>query len=135
MAHIYMLFDFGADEERAQKGRHKLEGWKQAFRLDKKLLFKFDREESAASEGTGDGVKPRAKGKASIAEKPKVAERAAGSVRLMVRLDFSDHERLSFQRWVARIPLEEPFKMATPKTMALGDAQYEETAKRFEELA
>ena len=45
MAHTYMLFDFGADEEKAQQARHKLEGWKQAFRLDKKLQVKFDRGE------------------------------------------------------------------------------------------
>src|SRR6267142_7155741 len=43
MAHIYMSFDFGTDEEKAQQARHKLEMWKQAFRLDKKLLYKFER--------------------------------------------------------------------------------------------
>ena len=43
MAHIYMSFDFGTDEEKAQLARHKLEMWKQAFRLDKKLLYKFER--------------------------------------------------------------------------------------------
>src|SRR4030095_15801516 len=43
MAHIYMTFDFGTDEEKAQQARHKLDGWKQAFRLDKKLLYKFER--------------------------------------------------------------------------------------------
>jgi len=40
MPHIYMQFDFGKDEEKAQLARHKLEVWKQAFRLDKKLLYK-----------------------------------------------------------------------------------------------
>ena len=49
MAHTYMLFDFGADEEKAQQARHKLEGWKQAFRLDKKLQVKFDRGEAEIS--------------------------------------------------------------------------------------
>ena len=43
MAHIYMSFDFGTDEEKAQLARHKLEMWRQAFRLDKKLLYKFER--------------------------------------------------------------------------------------------
>jgi hypothetical protein len=46
MAHTYMLFDFGADEDKAQQARHKLEGWKQAYRLDKKLQVKFDRGEA-----------------------------------------------------------------------------------------
>src|SRR5258708_20221833 len=43
MPHIYMHFDFGKDEEKAQLARHKLEVWKQAFRLDNKLLYNFDR--------------------------------------------------------------------------------------------
>src|SRR5215470_7473810 len=43
MAHIYMSFDFGTDEEKAQQARHKLDGWKQAFRLDKRLIYKFER--------------------------------------------------------------------------------------------
>jgi hypothetical protein len=50
MAHTYLLFDFGTDEEKAQLARHKLEGWKQAFRLDKKLLYKLER---AETEGKG----------------------------------------------------------------------------------
>src|SRR5580700_11075628 len=63
MAHTYMLFDFGADEEKAQQARHKLEGWKQAFRLDKKLQVKFDR-------GGGDNL---ASEPAESAEAPKKA--------------------------------------------------------------
>ena len=38
MAHIYLVFDFASDEEKAQLARHKLETWKQAFRLDKRLM-------------------------------------------------------------------------------------------------
>jgi hypothetical protein len=53
MAHTYMVFDFGADEEKAQQARHKLEGWKQAYRLDKKLQIKFDR--SDAQDGHANG--------------------------------------------------------------------------------
>jgi hypothetical protein len=63
MAHIYMSFDFGADEEKAQQARHKLEMWKQAFRLDKKLLYKFER--------PGGGVAPQAS--------PATTEEEAGS--------------------------------------------------------
>ena len=43
MPHIYMVFEFANDEESAQQARHKLETWKQAFRLDKKLLYKLER--------------------------------------------------------------------------------------------
>jgi len=47
MAQTYLLFDFGPDEEKVQQARHKLESWKQAFRLDKKLQYKLEREQSA----------------------------------------------------------------------------------------
>ena len=50
MAHTYLIFDFGTDEEKAQLARHKLEGWKQAFRLDKKLQYKLERPEDEAEE-------------------------------------------------------------------------------------
>ena len=43
MSHVYIRLDFGTDEEKAQLARHKLDGWKQAFRLDKKLLYKLSR--------------------------------------------------------------------------------------------
>jgi len=49
MAHIYMHFDF-ADEENAQQARHKLDVWKQAFRLDKKLQYKLERPEEEGAE-------------------------------------------------------------------------------------
>ena len=45
-----MHFDFGADEEKAQEARHKLDVWKQAFRLDKKLQYKIDRPEETAED-------------------------------------------------------------------------------------
>src|ERR1700682_1329033 len=57
MAQTYLLFDFGADEEKLQQARHKLDGWKQAFRLDKKLQFKFDRGEAPA-ETSQSAAKP-----------------------------------------------------------------------------
>src|SRR5260370_31508494 len=47
MAHSYIRLDFGTDEEKAQQARHKLDGWRQAFRLDKKLQYKLDRPESS----------------------------------------------------------------------------------------
>ena len=57
MAHIYMQFDFGKDEGKAQVARHKLEIWKQAFRLDKKLLYKFERFSDGAPAAEPMGVK------------------------------------------------------------------------------
>ena len=157
MAHaygIYIRFDFGTDEEKAQQARHKLDGWRQAFRLDKRVQYKMDRPESA---GTEDGGKPAPAERPAAASKPKerpVAKTAgkAGSksaesrgtkaeaekpeandkVGLLVRLYFSPHERLSEQRWLARIPAEEPFKSASPKVIHQSDPEFEATEQQFE---
>jgi hypothetical protein len=144
MAHTYMLFDFGADEETAQKARHKLEGWKQAFRLDKKLQFKFDRGEAAAAEApeeaapevpekisakTKSKTKPKAKGKS-----PKEAAEKNGDVKLLVRLYFSAHEKLSEQQWLERIPADDLFKVATPKVIREGESDFPEVLKQFDSL-
>jgi hypothetical protein len=136
MPHIYMQFDFGKDEEKAQLARHKLEVWKQAFRLDKKLLYKFERE--------GDGApaeepvaatteKSKAKGKAKTKDEPE-APKSNETVKLLLRLGFSNHEKLSEQRWVDRIPTEEPFVTASPRVMKPGDSHFADTEKQFEEL-
>jgi len=114
MAQSFLLFDFGSDEEAAQRARHAVDGWKQGFRLDKKLLLKFEREE---------------------AEKSDSKDGKDGHIHLLVRLDFSDHERLSHQRWLDRIPGEELFKGAHPKVIRQGDQEFSATAKRFEDLA
>ena len=45
MAQSILIFDFGTNEEAAQQARHKVDGWKQAFRLGDKMLLKFEREE------------------------------------------------------------------------------------------
>ena len=58
----------------------------------------------------------------------------AGSVRVLVRLDFSDHEKLSHQRWLDRIPNEEPFKSAEAETIRSGDAAHPKTVELFESL-
>jgi hypothetical protein len=154
MAHSYIRFDFGTDEEKAQQARHKLDGWRQAFRLDKKLQYKLDRPESA---GAASPSKPepaastpppekskgksaeKAKGKAASAkasvppaEKPSPA--ANGKVSLLVRLYFSSHEKLSEQRWLDRIPSEEPFKSASPKVVHHSDSEFESTDRQFEAL-
>jgi hypothetical protein len=130
MAHTYLIFDFGVDEETAQKARHRIEGWKQAFKLDRKMLVRFEREAPEHAEAPKVEAKPNAKSKKSAgAPEPEPAR-----VRLFVRLDFSEHEKLSHQRWLDRIPTEEPFKAAKPEIVSAANADFESTAKRFETL-
>jgi hypothetical protein len=137
--------DFGTDEEKAQQARHKLDGWKQAFRLDKRLLYKLDRPESARAEAAvkaeaaekpapAGKAKGKTKEKASEAAKERTAAPANGKVSLLVRLYFSSHEKLSEQRWVARIPAEEPFKSASPKVILQTDPDFEKADQQFETL-
>lgn len=148
MAQTYLLFDFGADEAKVQQARHKLDGWRQAFRLDKKLQFKFDRSEPAGPE-SGEEVQPveapkgkSAKGtksKTKSSESPGAKSRGAsaannGDVKLLVRLYFSPHEKLSEQRWIERIPSEEPFKGASPKVIQEGAADFADVLSKFESL-
>ena len=145
MAHIYMHFDF-ADEVNAQQARHKLDVWKQAFRLDKKLQYKLERpeevdvdEDSASSASAKDPEKPKSKSKSKQAKKAGPTEDASegngtGPVSLLVRLYFSSHEKLSEQRWLDRIPTEEPFKSASPKVLRQGEAGFEEALKQFSDL-
>jgi hypothetical protein len=147
MAHTYLLFDFGTDEEKAQLARHKLEGWKQAFRLDKKLQYKLERAEDQAKAAPEQAHKPA---EAPKAEKPKAkskgkhksketeaseeAPAANGKVNLLVRLYFSGHEKLTEQRWLDRIPSEEPFKEASPRVVRQGEEQFDEVVKQFDSL-
>jgi hypothetical protein len=136
MPETFLTFDFGTNEDAAQQARHKLEGWKQAFRLDKKLLFKFDRGDAAGpSPGENAAGEPPAKGKETTQpakeEKPATAP---STVKLLVRLYFSDHEKLSEQRWVQRLPVDEPFKNAAPRVVPPGDPEFAATRERFESL-
>ena len=143
MAYSFLVFDFGANEDLAQQARQRLEGWKQAFRLDRKLLLKFDRssppeEVEAKGEATGEtkGAKKSKKAeKAEKAEKVEKEEKAeAERIELLVRLDFSDHEKLSHHRWLERIPAETPFKDAQPRIVRQGEADFDAISKRFDEL-
>ena len=109
MAQSYLIFDFGGNEEAAQHARHRVDAWKQAFHLDKKMLLKFER---TSPEKKNGGEK----------------------IRVLIRLDFSDHEKLSHQRWLDRIPAEEPFKAASPHTVRSGDADYAATSDLFDSL-
>src|SRR5207237_3945332 len=103
MAHIYMSFDFGTDEEKAQLARHKLEMWKQAFRMDKKLLYKFERtaDEGATEQSVERDEKPEkaskaAKGNKTGKSKGKTESEGSaasnGNVKLYLRFAFSGHE-------------------------------------------
>ncbi len=151
MAHIYMTFDFGKDEEKAQLARHKLESWKQAFRLDKKMLYKFDRKEDGVAPNAAtspvkpvDKEKPAKKagakaGKASKESKkedPEPAKLAASSaeIKLILRLALSNHEKLMEQRLLQRFSSEELFKIAAPKTIRETEAGYGELDSHFQEL-
>jgi hypothetical protein len=153
MAQTILVFDFGTNEEAVQQARHKIEGWKQAFRLDKKILLKFERKEEAgeAESKTREPAKPPAepamapagKGKTSSKEKraeaknePAHGEKPAPSphIRLFVRLDFSDHEKLSHQRWLGRIPAEEPFKSVKSEAVHHNDPAFTETSDLFDSL-
>ena len=148
MAYNFLVFDFGSNEEAAQHARHKLEGWKQAFRLGKKLELKFNRKESEPRPASLEPAQPKpqksAKTKREGKPGPKsasepVQESAAAAppsadIQILVRLDFSDHEKLSRQRWLNRIPAEEPFKSANTKALHSGDSEYAATSDLFDSL-
>lgn len=145
MAHIYMHFDFD-DEEKAQEARHKLDVWKQAFRLDKKLQYKLERpqeaeEEDSANEDVAavaeETKKPKSKSqrhKKALGAEGYSESNGTGNVSLLVRLYFSTHEKLSEQRWLDRIPTEEPFKSASPKVLRKGESGFDEALKQFSDL-
>jgi hypothetical protein len=149
MAHSFLIFDFGGNEDAAQQARHRIEGWKQGFRLDKKLQVKFDRKETEAKPDAAPASPPKAaksgaKGKAKLDAKSKSGAESASDassasadstqIRLIVRLDFSDHEKLSHQRWIERIPTEEPFKAANPRIFRGGEAEFKATSELFDSL-
>ncbi len=158
MPQSILIFDFGTNEEAAQQARHKIDAWKQGFRLGNKMVLKFERPEAPASDGGAEekSEKPSQKtAPAAKAGKKKSAAKSAGkaheaaskaeetapaesdgsgSVRLLLRLDFSDHEKLSHQRWLDRIPTEEPFKSAKSETLRAGDPEFPKTEDLFESL-
>jgi hypothetical protein len=144
MAHIYMHFDFGADENKAQEARHKLDGWKQAFRLDKKLQYKLERpaadsdevDDAAAADEETEKPKHKSKKPSSRAESASSDSESTDpqNVSLLVRLYFSNHEKLSEQRWLDRLPTEEPFKSASPKVIRQGDPGFDQALKQFADL-
>ncbi len=149
MAHSFLIFDFGGNEEAAQQARHRIDAWKQGFRLDKKLQVKFEREEpeakpDAAPAAPSKTEKSGAKGKSKAGAKSKSGSEPAAEaspapaepaqIRLIVRLDFSDHEKLSHQRWIERIPADEFFKGANPRVIRAGEPEFKSTSDLFDSL-
>lgn len=95
---------------------------------------------------SGDG-KSKAAGKSAVNKKAGAASKddgesdakfetaeASGRVRLFIRLGFSDHERLTLQRWLGRIATEEPFKSTRSETHRSGEPAFAQTADLFESL-
>jgi hypothetical protein len=138
MPQSIFVFDFGTDEEAAQQARHKVEGWKQGFRLGDKLTLKFEREDVEAKDGAKESAaaaKPEKKPAAKkAADKKAEKDEPASRVKLLLRLDFSDHEKLTYQRWLDRIPNEEPFKSAKSDAARSGDPEHAKMAERFDSL-
>src|SRR6202011_4597823 len=100
-----------------------------------------DAEEDSASADAAAGAKEaekhKSKSKSKPSKKPGRTEGGSegnGTVSLLVRLYFSNHEKLSEQRWLDRIPTEEPFKSASPKVLRQGEAGFEEALKQFSDL-
>ena len=133
MAHDFLIFDFGTNEEVAQQARHKVDSWTQGFRLGKKMLLKFEREAADDSADSPKTEKPPASKKKSAAKSGAVEP--SSKVRVLLRLDFSDHEKLSHQRWLDRIPTEEPFKSAKTEIIRQGQPGFTETAELFDSLS
>jgi hypothetical protein len=134
MAHDFLIFDFGNDEETAQQARRKVDNWIQGFRLGKKMILKYEREDAA-----GEAAEPEEDTKPKTAtQKKKASSKSAddsvANVRVLIRLDFSDHEKLSHQRWLDRIPTEEPFKSKEAKIVRQNDPKFVETAELFDTL-
>ena len=92
--------------------------WRQAFHLNKKLEYKFERE------ATEKGSK----------KEEKHEKEAPSDIRIIIQMQFSDHEKLSQQRWVERINAEEPFKSASPTLIRHGESAFEKTKTLFESL-
>jgi hypothetical protein len=165
MAQSYLIFDFGSNEEAAEQARITIDRWKQAFRLDKKVMMRFDRSSEDAEDGgersgedggekSGEDVSEKSDGGEPDAAKGHRAKKHANKkdaeekdaapeqmtpeqmtperITLTVRLEFSDHERLSHQRWLARIPAEEPFKHAHPRVIESGNPEFAAVAEHFQ---
>jgi hypothetical protein len=143
MSQSILVFDFGTDEKGAQLARHKIEGWQQSSRLGKKMLLKFEREESASALEAGPAPSSDEKDRSSTKKHGPVTRDGPGGadtgaansrIRLLIRLDFSDHEKLMQQRWLDRIVAEEPFKSATGEVVRHNDGSFVKFSELFDSL-
>ena len=135
MADTYLVYDFGTDEQAAQQARHRVEAWKQGFRLGDKLTTKFERTEAEASESNSEPKPEQKKATREEGTKEKEAEDSEGAhIRLLVRLRFSSHEKLSLERWVSRFPMEVPFKSFPGEVVHSGAEKFQETAELFDSI-
>lgn len=149
MAYSFLIFDFGRDEDAAQQARLRIEGWRQGFRLDKKLQFKIERKEleekqdagietsskpSKGSSTTKSALKTKLKSTRAAESEGDSTSSTASEIRMIVRLDFSEHEKLSHQRWRDRIPTEEPFKTAKPKVIRPGEPDFATSEELFDSM-
>jgi hypothetical protein len=137
MAQSILIFDFGNQEEAAQQARHKVESWKQAFRLGDRVALKFERvtEQSKEAETAGEEKPaPRKKGAKQESAKKEESPENPPHVRILIRLNFSDHEKLSHQRWLDRIPAEKPFKSAKSETIRQAEEAFAKTSEFFDSL-
>jgi hypothetical protein len=125
MSQTILIFDFKGNEESAQQAWHKAESWKKGFRLGNKIALKFERtlKDSAPEEEKSE--KPKKKSEAKDEK---------SHIRLLVRLAFSDHEKLTYTRWLDRIPTEEPFKNAKHEIHHEADAGYDKAVELFDSL-
>ena len=100
------------------------------------MAFKFERaaNESAGGEAASDetSVGKKSAKKRSAREKGDAQE--ASRIRILIRLSFSDHEKLSHQRWLDRIPAEDAFKLAKSETIRQADANFTKTSELFDTL-
>ncbi|HWF39716.1 MAG TPA: hypothetical protein VG322_14425 [Candidatus Acidoferrales bacterium] len=139
-----LIYDFGTNEEAAQQARHKIESWQQGLRLGKKMLFKFDRKDSENGEESGSEGGEKTSASAKLAKKKGAgksnekgvteAETPSSNIRLLIRLGFSDHEKLIQQRVLDRFAAEEPFKSAQGEAIRQGSPTYTESAELFDSL-
>lgn len=128
MARTFLIFDFGTDEEAAQQARHRIEGWKQGFRLGNKLQFKFERRSPEKNEDSEAKDETKHKGKKKDSEESE-------PVRLLVRLDFSNHEKHLAQSWIERIPGDDAFKSVKREVIRQSDPAFEKTSELFDSLS
>ena len=78
--------------------------------------------------------KRKAKAAAKATEQAPETLAAGADVKLLVRLYFSGHEKLSHQRWLDRIPAEEPFKSASHRTVKQDEPEFAAFEEKFQNL-